>query len=359
MTFRNLICTSAALVLAASAAFASPWEGPAPSRPAALPPSRPGPAYQAPSRPVYRQPAYNRPAHQPPAQPEHPEQTTRREFRITGETDDGYFYELDLYSQHLDADVRTLYTFGATYVPETEFGTYGAAEMVEADLEFRLFRFDEFLWGSFDAWIDAHVIGFIDNPGMSVLPDAVIDAALDIGQHWRFVNGWSTEIRAAPGIYSDVAEPTFGVPITLNFYFAINPELSLKLGGTFRPGWDIPVIPNVGFAWQPADVLRIEAMVPRSELTLFPNHILSFYGAFEWRNVTYGLADDEPGAPDAVTLDDMFATAGVALCPFGDYRLVGEYGVFVQRELSADVESDKAVDLSKEAFFRVMIKGAF
>ncbi len=112
-------------------------------------------------------------------------------------------------------------------VSETEFGPYGATDMAEVDLEFRLFRFDEFLWGSFDAWVDAHAIGFIENPDMDALPDAVVDAALDIGQHWRFVNGWSTEVRAAPGIYSDVADPAFGVPVTLNFYFAVNPDLLL------------------------------------------------------------------------------------------------------------------------------------
>ena len=347
MTLRDLITACASIASIASVALGASWEDPAPApvgtRPAYSQP-RPArqPAYQTPRAPRYDEPA----------------ETPRKEYVVSGETEDGEFYELDLYSQHLDADVRNLYTLGATYVSETEFGPYGATDMAEVDLEFRLFRFDEFLWGSFDAWVDAHAIGFIENPDMAALPDAVIDAALDIGQHWRFVNGWSTEVRAAPGIYSDVAEPAFGVPVTLNFYFAVNPDLSLKLGGTFRPGWDIPVIPNVGIAWQPADVLRIEAMLPKSAITLFPGHIVSLFGTFEWRNVTYALADD-PGTPEDMTLDDMFVTAGAALCPFGDYRIVGEYGVFLQRELSADVKDDTSIDLSKESFIRIMLKGAF
>ncbi len=342
MTFRALFTAALPFAITAAAAAAS-WEDPAPAPVGARPSyTRPQPAYAPRETPRY----------------EEPSRQDRSEYLVSVEGDDGGYYELDLYSQHLDADVRNVYAIGLAYVSETEFGPYGATDMAEADIEFRLFRFDEFLWGSFDAWVDAHAIGFIENPDMGALPDAVIDAALDIGMTWRFVNGWSTEVRAAPGLYSDVAEPAFSIPLTLNFYYAVNPDLSIKLGGTVRPGWDIPFMPNVGVAWQPADVLRIEAMLPKSAVTLFPGYIASVFGTFEWRNVTYALAD-EPGTPEDMTLDDMLVTAGAALCPFGDYRIVGEYGVFLQRELSADVEENAAIDLSKESFIRVMIKGAF
>jgi hypothetical protein len=86
--------------------------------------------------------------------------------------------------------------------------------------------------------------------------------------------------------------------------------------------------------------------------------MISFFGTFEWRNVTYTLAE-EPGLPDALTLDDMLVTAGVALCPFGDYTITGEVGTYLQREMSADVSENEAFDLSKEQVIRVMIKGSF
>ncbi len=264
----------------------------------------------------------------------------------------------DLYSQHLDANVRPVYAYGGAYTSDTEFGPYGITDIVEANLEFRLFKFDEFLGGRFDAWLSGHLMYFIDNPGIDALPDALIDSGIDVGQTWRFVNGWSTEFRVAPGIYSDITSPDFSIPITLNFYFAVNPQLSIKLGGTYRPNWDIPVMPNVGLAWQPVEMFRLEAMLPKSKVELFPGYMISLFGTFEWRNVTYTLSD-EPGMPDALTLDDMLVTAGVGLCPFGDYTITGEIGTFVQREMSADVDENEAFDLSKEQFIRVMLKGSF
>ena len=300
--------------------------------------------------PVYRQPSQTRqPAYQEPV----------RQKPVVQEYDDASDdYVDDLYSQHLDANVRNVYSYGAAYVGETQFGPYGVTDMVDADLEFRLFKFDEFLGGKFDAWGTGHLIYFIENPGMGSLPDGLIDASLDVGQTWRFVTGWSTEFRAAPGIYSDVTAPSFGIPVTINFYYAFCPELSLQLGATYRPDWDFPVIPNIGFAWQPFDAFRLEAMCPRSRVVLFPGYILSFFGTYEWRNITYTLSGDD-GGPEDITLDDMFVTAGAALTPFGDYSLVGEYGVFIERELSADVAENNAIDLSKESFIRVMIKGSF
>ena len=265
----------------------------------------------------------------------------------------------DLFSQHLDAKRRPVYSYGGGYVAETEFGTYGVTDMAEANLEFRLFRFDYFLWGHLDAWVVGHGIYFIDNPGMEAIPDGLIDAGIDVGLWWRFVNGWSAEIRAMPGVFSDVTQPTFGIPITLNAYYAFNPQLSLKLGATYRSGWDIPVMPSAGIAWEPVDLFRVEAMLPKSKITLFPDHVLSFFGTFEWRNVTYALSDEEPSMPDKLTLDDMLITGGVALSPMGDYSIVGEYGMFISRELSADVEKDRAIDLSEESFIRVMLQGSF
>jgi hypothetical protein len=333
MTAHDILKSAISLALTATAAFGASWEDPAPVRVRNQTPSQ------------YGQQSRTTPTRRPQPAPE--------PVQYADASDD------DLYSQHLDADVRDIYAYGATYVSETQFGPYGATDIVDADIEFRMFEFNGFLWGAFDAWINAHGMYFLENPDMEALPDALIDAGIDIGQTWRFVTGWSTEIRAAPGIYSDVTSPAFAIPLTLNFYYAFHPQLSLQLGGTFRSGWDIPVMPNVGLAWQPADIFRLEAGVPKSTVTLFPRHILSVFGTYEWRNVTYALDDEEPGRPEDMTLDDMFVTAGVALCPMGDYSLTAEVGKFIQRELSADVAENNAIDLSKEQFIRIMIKGGF
>ena len=352
MSHRKLLatCILCSAVLCATAS----WENPPPARMGNTPGPSVTPRTQTPQRQGYtpkpvvmpRTQAPQRITYTPPAPP--PPQ------RVDPQPDTVF----NLYSQHLDVDTRHRYTFGVAYTADTEFGDFGSTDIIETDLEFRLFRFNEFLFGSFDAWVTSRLLIFVDNPDIDALPDAVLEAAFDIGQVWRFMNGWSMEFRIAPGIYSDITEPTFGIPITMNFYFAVNPELSLLFGGTLRPSWDIPVMPNVGLAWQPLDVFRLEAMLPKSRVALFPDHVIELFGTFEWHNVTYGLADKE-NFPDEFTLDDMRATAGVALRPFGDFTITGEIGTYLQREMSADVESSKAFDLSKEPFFRVSIKGAF
>jgi hypothetical protein len=415
MTATDIAKLALALFVTTFVAYGATWEDPPPAtvidmprgqpqarphretrqvvQPAPRPAYRPAPASQPRSYPAPQQvvqpapqPVYRPAAVQPqertrqvgqPSQPtrryigpspqreyEHPQRTLSYaeespEYGTFGEME-GFVPDFqDLYSQHLDADRHPVYTFGVMYTKDTEFGSFGMTDMVEANLEYRLFRFDNFLWGSIDAWAVAHGIYFIDNPGMKAIPDCLLDAGIDLGVWWRFVNGWSTEFRAMPGIFSDITEPAFGIPLTFNMYYAFDPTLSLKLGATYRPGWDIPVMPSLGIAWEPVDVFRLEAMLPKSKVTLFPNHMVSFFGTFEWRNITYALDDSDPAMPDKLTLDDMMISAGVALSPMRDYSIVGEYGMFVGRELSADVETDRAIDLSKEPFFRIMIQGSF
>ena len=240
------------------------------------------------------------------------------------------------------------------------FGPYGTSDVIEVGIDIRLFKIEEFLAGALDARLFARATGFLDNPEMSNLPDALLGAGIDIGMAWRFINGWSTEIRVAPGIYSDIAAPAFGIPATLNFYYAATPHLSLQLGGTVRPGWDIPFMPNVSLAWQPSDELRIEAGVPRSQITLLTDYMISPFATFEWRNTTYALEKDETkGTPEDLTLDEMLLTAGVAFSPLKNWTITAEYGAFLQRELSADVSENTALELSKESFIRVAIKGRF
>lgn len=332
MSFHSLTSSAALSLALISSAFAASWDDP---HPAATP---------APSVPT-----------SPPR--ENMESATST---APHKTFGGYYYNgIDLYSQHLDFPTRPIYSFGFTYSDETEFGDFGKTQIGELDLEFRLFKFDDFLFGSLDGWFDSHTFIFFENPNLEALPETLTQTAFDLGLTWRFVNGWSTEIRVAPGLYSDITEPDFNYPITLNFYFAFNPSLSIQLGGTFRPGWDVPIMPNVSLAWQPNDYFRSVIGVPKSSVTLFPQAIFSPFATFEWRNTTYALATDDPTFPKDLTFDDLSASAGLAICPFGTYRIVGEFGTFLQREVSADVEQHTVIDLSKESFIRVSIQGTF
>ncbi len=362
MTFRPLpaICLACATLSATSATWESPPARLSPAAPSAttppalrpyVVPGRPAPGVAAPppAAPTMM-PRTQVPARVPPTMPA-PAAMDRTHAPA-------FDHGVNLHSQHLDVETRGAYAYGFSYSPKTTFGPFGDTHMVGAEFDLRLFRFHEFLGGRFDAWASGQLIGFVDNPDIDALPDALVAVAIDIGQTWRFINGWSTEIRAAPGIYSDITEPTFGIPLTLNCYFAVDPELSVLIGGTFRPGWAVPILPNIGLAWQPHEIFRLEAMLPKSRVALFPGYLFSVFGTFEWQNITYGLADKE-GLPDALTLNDIRASAGLTVSPFGDYTISAEVGTYLQRKLSADVEADKSFSLSKENFFRFMVKGSF
>ena len=263
-----------------------------------------------------------------------------------------------IYWQHIDPD-PVPYFYGGLYSPDTEFGKYGKTDVVEGRFGFDFRAIEDFLWGELELGLGAHAYGFIDNPNMEALPDALLDASVNAAYVLRFDNGWAWRVWAKPGVYSDPTAPAFGCPAGLSLYFAPTDACSLQFGAAFRAGWDIPVIPEVGIKYRPSDMLEIELGCPSSRITLFPDHILSFFAGGEWRNVTYMLDDEDKSMPDKLTMDDISASAGVSLRILGRIVLTGEIGTFLERELSADVETDKAVDLSKEPFARVTLSGVF
>lgn len=263
-----------------------------------------------------------------------------------------------LFWQHIDP-LPVPWTFGGLYSSDTEFDGYGKTDVVEAFFDVNFDPIEDFLFGDLELGLSAHAYGFVDNPDMKAVPDALLAASLDVAYTIRFDNGWAWRLSAHPGVYSDPSAPAFGCPFGLSFFFCPSDELSIELGGTVRPGWDIPVIPNVGLKYRPSDLLEIELGCPKSHLALFPDHILGFFGTVEWRNTTYALDDEDKKMPDKLTMDDIVATAGVSLRVLGRFHLVGEIGTFLEREISADVEKDKGVDLSKEPFVRVSFVGAF
>lgn len=276
-------------------------------------------------------------------------------------SNDEYYANPDkLYSQHFDNDIRPVRYLRAGFSPKTEFTGYGETDIAMADFKVRLFRAEDFLLGtSIDAWLFADAMYFVDNPNIKALPDGLISAGGDIGAWWRFENGFSFELRGAPGIYSDVTTPTFSMPGTANFYYTVCPELSLQLGVTYRPKWDQEIMPNIGLVWQPHDFLRVQAALPSSRIDLFPRHILNFYGTFDWRNTTYWLDDETVDLPKNLTFNEYVMAAGVTLCLFDQFELSAEVGTYLKKELKADVTTDDTIELSKEKFLRCMIGHRF
>lgn len=263
----------------------------------------------------------------------------------------------DLFSQHLDVP-HAAPVFSGTFIEETKFGNFGSTEIIEGDIQFDFGTLDDFLYGTFGFSMSFHGTYFMDNPGIDALPDFLVDLHCTPVYTIRFMTGWSFQLAAEPGMYSDIKKPTFGLPLTFNSYFAVCPEFSIMLGGTYRMGWDIPFIPNIGFCWEPSELFRVELACPRSRIDLFHRHFLSFFGTFEWRNTTYTV-DAKEGMPDELSFDEFRISAGASLRFTGGWYLSGEIGSFLDRELSADVEKDRVIDLSKEKFFRITMQKDF
>ncbi len=263
----------------------------------------------------------------------------------------------DLFSLHLDVE-RPSYVFSGAFQSDTQFGPYGATDIAEAEAFFDFGKIDGILWGTFGLTGHAHGLYFVDNPGMNSLPDGLVDAYVEPSFTIRFVNGWSWRVAAQPGLYSDVTEPSFGCPVSVNAYFAASPDFSIVLGGTVRPGWDIPFIPTVGLCFSYEDMVRIELGCPRSRIDLFPGYVLSFFAQGEWTNVTYAL-EGKNGIPEDLTWDEIRVSAGASLRILGTWIVTGEIGTYLERELSADVAENNAMDLSKEPFIRVSVSSSF
>ncbi len=264
----------------------------------------------------------------------------------------------DLFCQTLDAETHPLTHAIVTYSPKATFGGFGESATAEFKSAWRLFALEEFLAGYLEGFLDLRLLSFVNDPNMSSLPDVASHLAFDTAMSWRFVNGGSMEVRVAPGIYSDITAPQFNCPVTLNFHITISPEVGGVGGLTVRPGWDLPIMPNVGLAWQPNSVFRLEAMLPRSRVMLSPFEVLTLFGTVEWRNFDFAL-EEKPGVPAAFTVDEWLATAGVMVRVGADHRISAEFGTYLHRQLSADVEAQRDVEISEEWLVRLGWHGAF
>jgi len=353
---KNLFCLLAITVL--PTLLRADWESPPP--PAAKPPARA--QYAAP-----RTAAASRPA-APSSAPVRGEATRALYGEGSGYAsyppgryDFGPRYGVmspEVFSQTLDADEHPLSFASLTFVPESQFGDYGKSSTLEFESALRLFAFEEFLAGYLEGFARARLYSFLSSADISALPDVAAHLAFELAVSWRFVNRWSLELRAAPGMYSDISAPDFNCPATINLHYAFSPTLAGVAGVTLRSGWDLPVMPQIGLAWEPADFFRIEAMLPRSRVMLAPFEVLTLFAALEWRNFDFEL-DDKPGMPEAITINEWTASAGLSIKVTDHSRLVLEGGTFLVRELKAKVAENSTLDLSKEPFFRLGWQGTF
>ena len=228
------------------------------------------------------------------------------------------------------------------------------------DANWNLFYVENILAGDVDMALRFDLLNFHSDTGIA-LPTSVFTTVADMGWTWRFLNQNSLQFRIAPGLYGDSSasfSDLFSIPAQVSIFRAFSPTLSGQLGVEVRADWDLPVMPLLGLTWQPSDLFRLEAMLPKSRIlfNFYDNVIL--YGTLEWRNLSYAL-DSGDGTPSQFTMDDFLATAGLLFAITPELHVGVEGGTFLSRTLRADTAADSSIDLSNAPFGRISISGAF
>ncbi len=282
---------------------------------------------------------------------------SRRAPRTYAETaPSARYYDIpeDLVNPYLDSPYIPISYVYALYSPKADFGGFGESSTLELDGNFNLFVARRFIGGQLEGYLGTRLHRFIDHDDLeaSILPELGVHLFVMFDASWRFANAWSWEIKTAPGLYSDIEAPAFNSPTTLTLHYAFDPTMSVLFGGTFRPGWDVPFLPNVGFVWNPAPQFRLEACLPKTQVQIAPIEEILLYGALEWRNFDFMLKDDE-GYPPSITFDEWLLSFGASFGITEGTRVFAEYGTYLSRRVSADIaEGDDDMDIDKEWFLR-------
>ena len=371
---KTALATLVSVVLVASA-FAG-WEDTgAPNRPAAQTAPRTTAQPQR-SQATARQ---TRPAAQAPAQARTRPAPTRSEQprRSSAPSSGGHgpsqvrtgILPPDLYSVFLDAHDPTENWYRVRYFAEGDatadyriVNNKDGISFLDLEAHFDLWQFRNVLEGDVDIGTTpklTYVIG--DGSYYNVMPDFLVAAGLEADWLWRFVNGWSFEAGAAPGIYSDLEAidiGMFGLPFHGCFYYALDPQLSFKAGLEIRLGWDQVVMPILGVGWQPADNLLLELALPRS-IASWKVDGFGLFGQIEWRNTTYNMSGDGK-EPDSMTFEDWLVGGGVSFDISPSVRLQAEIGYAFGRSISAEVaDGTDDIDLDAAPYVGVMLGAEF
>ena len=268
----------------------------------------------------------------------------------------------DFYVPYFDAVRVSDRWFGLSYLFGSDAGAAGGTvSTMELEGHFLVGDYRNVAGGDIRLNIDPMLMLFTDDGGLNNLPTLLLDIPFDVQWVWRFVNGFSLELGAAPGIYGDIEAFDFSVfnaPLRGCLYLSVLPELAFRVGAEARFGWDRVVMPLAGLSWEPADNFYLEVGVPRS-LAVLRTGPADFYGKVEWENTTYALSGDDD-KPEDLTIDDWRVGGGISFGVGDDVRLSFELGLVLDREFRTDGDSGGArLDLDDSVYFGIFIGSRF
>jgi hypothetical protein len=276
-----------------------------------------------------------------------------------------WFWEEQVnYCQILDAASAPMHEAEITLLPDSRFGDYGKSTMLELQghLEFAYFR--DIAGGNVD--VDLRVLAtlFYGSAGLQ-LPDQLAQIAADAGWTRRCENGLAFQVRAAPGVYSDIEKIALDVlfmPVSCAIIRAFSPELSGKVGLQMRPGFDRTIMPLVGVTWEPREDILLEAHLPRSRLLYFMQDDMYAHAGLEWNNTSYRLREKGSYDRDMVTLEDFRLSFGLTRRMSDELSLTGEIGRAFDRRIRFKESADSLDDdmsIRSALFLGITLGGPF
>lgn len=259
----------------------------------------------------------------------------------------------------LDAPVDPIYRYrlGIVSSADVEGRSSGLYEL-DADHEMAYFR--NVLRGDIDIGLALHSSIFTRKLS-DRFPRTLFRTALDTGWTWRYLDGKSLELRAAPGLYGAV-DASLGslaaIPFQIRLHQAIHPDLAGMVGVEIRPGWDRALMPLGGIVWEPDPTFRAEVMLPRSRALLFLWRATLFANA-EWRNWSYGIKAQDDYQAKQLTLNDYAISLGAGWRFTDEIEFTLEAGRLIGRTLDTDSSRDPRLDADSANFIRIGLLGPF
>ncbi len=266
--------------------------------------------------------------------------------------------------QILDHTSDSAYSLGLSFVPESRLSGHGETRIAEFDGACEMGYFRDVLLGDIDVnlLLDGKIFF---SSGRIQLPDQLVVLAADVGWTWRYVNGSALQVRAAPGIYSDIEELNFrslALPLSAAGVMTFNPQISATVGLQLRPGFERIFLPIIGLVWGPTDWLRVEATLPEAKAICHWNDVWSTYIGWAWESTTYRIREKGDFDRKKMSMEAYRTTVGASYALSHDLRVIGEIGALSERNIEFERRApgmEKEIDLHSATFVRVGIGGPF
>lgn len=274
------------------------------------------------------------------------------------------WWEVSHQCQILDVPSEPLYKVYFSTIPPNDFDDYGDAALIELGGLWKLRYFRDVLWGDMDSRLDFQSVLPLGDTALS-LPDQLVAFYLDAGWTRRMVGGRAWQIRARPGLYSDLTNPAandFFVPLSGAYIRTFNPSMSGILGVEIRPGFERTLMPIMGIECELGGAARVEARVPKSRIEYFLSSRWTTHLGLEWRNRSFRVHEDVAGDPDLITLEDFLAWWGLTYRVSDEIHVFADFGRAFGRSIEFSGQAsgaDDRVNIGSGAFGRVALGGPF